>query len=78
MRENDKVRILWNFNIHTDRVTEARRPDIVVVDKLNSETTIVDIAVPGDFRVKEKESEKIKKYQDQHWRKPACGRRLPK
>ena len=64
VRENDKVRILWNFNIHTDRVIKARRPDIVVVDKLNSETIIIDIAVPGDFRVKEKESEKIEKYQD--------------
>ena len=62
--ENDNVKILWDFNIHTDRIIEARRPDIVVVDKLNSETVIIDIAVPGDFRVKEKESEKIEKYQD--------------
>ena len=62
--ENDEVKILWDFNIHTDRIIEARRPDIVVVDKLNSETMIIDIAVPGDFRVKEKESEKIEKYQD--------------
>lgn len=62
--ENDNVKILWDFNIHTDRVIEARRPDIVVVDKRNAETTIIDIAVPGDYRVKEKESEKIGKYQD--------------
>ena len=62
--ESDDVKILWDFNIHTDRVIEARRPDIVVVDKVNSETMIIDIAVPGDFRVKMKESEKIEKYQD--------------
>jgi len=55
---------LWNFNIHTDKVIEARGPDIVVVDKRNAEKTIIDIAVPGDYRVKEKESEKIGKYQD--------------
>ena len=36
----------------------------MVVDKRNSETIIIDIAVPGDFRVIEKESEKIEKYQD--------------
>ena len=30
---------------HTDRVIEARRPDIVVVDKRNFETVIIDIAV---------------------------------
>jgi len=35
--------------IRTDRVIEARRPDIVVVDKRNAETTIIDIAVPGDL-----------------------------
>jgi len=62
--ENDNVKILWDFNIHTDRVIEARRPDIVVVDKRNAETAIIDIVVPGDYRVKEKESEKIGKYQD--------------
>jgi len=52
--ENENVKILWDFNIHTDRIIEARRPDIVVVDKRNAETTIIDIAVPGDYRVKEK------------------------
>jgi len=41
---------LWDFNIHTDRVIEARRldSDIVVVDKRNAEITIINIAVPGD------------------------------
>ena len=62
--ENDNIKILWDFNIHTDRVIEARRPDIVVVDKRNSEAVIIDIAVPGDLRVKDKEMEKILKYQN--------------
>ena len=26
--EKGDIKILWNFNIHTDRVIEARRPDI--------------------------------------------------
>ena len=34
----DDIKILWDFNIHTDRVIETRRPDIVVVDKVNSQT----------------------------------------
>ena len=62
--ENDDVKLLWDFNIRTDRVIEARRPDIVLIDKKNKETLIIDVAVPGDFRVKEKEIEKITKYQD--------------
>lgn len=36
---------------------------IVVVEKRNSETVTVDIAVPGDFRMKIKEAEIIDKYQ---------------
>ena len=30
---------------------EARRPDIVVVDRVNKDTMIIDIAIPGDTRV---------------------------
>jgi hypothetical protein len=62
--ESEDVKILWDFNIWCDRLIEARRPDIVLINKRNKETMIIDIAVPGDFRVKEKETEKIHKYQD--------------
>ena len=48
--------------IQCDRETEARRPDIVVVDKRKREVKIIDIAIPGDVRVCEKEIEKIDKY----------------
>ena len=43
-------------------MTEARRKDIVVVDKLKKETMIIDVVIPGDLRVCDKEREKIKKY----------------
>ena len=43
---------------------EARQLDIVTVDKKNKESRIIDIAVPGDFRLKRKELEKVTKYQD--------------
>ena len=62
--ENDDVKLLWDFNIRTDRVIEARRPDIVLIDKKNKEAFVVDVAIPGDFRVKDKELEKVEKYQD--------------
>ena len=41
---------------------EARRPDIVVVDKVKKETMIIDVAIPGDTRVCDREQEKIEKY----------------
>ena len=43
---------------------EARRPDIVVTDKKEKACIIVDIAVPSDRRVEEKEQEKVEKYED--------------
>ena len=38
--------------------------DIVLIDKKNQEMFIIDVAIPGDFRVREKEAEKKSKYQD--------------
>ena len=32
--ENDTHKILWNFNIHTDRLIQARRPDLIIINKL--------------------------------------------
>jgi hypothetical protein len=62
--ENEKAKLLWDFNIYTDHVIEARRPDIVLVRKESKECLVIDIAVPGDVRVERKEDEKIEKYRD--------------
>ena len=40
---------------------EARRPDMVGVDKVKKETMITDVAILGDTRVCNKEREKIEK-----------------
>ena len=48
--ENEDYKILWDFSIQTDHVIEARRPDLVVVDKERS-CKIIDFAVPGDSRI---------------------------
>ena len=53
--ENDKAKILSDFNIRTDHVIQSRRPDIVAKDKELDHTWIIDIAVPGDARVEDKE-----------------------
>ena len=53
---------MWDFSIQTDH--EARRLDLVVVDKKRKTCKIIDFAVPGDNRTEEKEKEKIEKYQD--------------
>ena len=62
--ENEEYKILWDFSIQTDHVIEARRPDMIIVEKKNNKCQIIDFAVPYDTRVDEKEKEKIQKYQD--------------
>ena len=60
--ENANYKILWDVMIQNDKEIEARRPDIVVVDKQRREVKIIDVAIPGDVRACEKELEKIDKY----------------
>ena len=62
--ENDEVKLLWDVNIQCDNLIEARRPDIVVVVKGERKCIIIDVAVPGDSRISDKEKEKVEKYQD--------------
>ena len=61
--ESENFKILWDFTIQCDRRVEARRPDIVFVAKKEREVVIIDVAIPGDDRVKDKELEKVEKYQ---------------
>jgi len=42
----------------------ARRPDLVVVDKHLGNVMLIDVAIPSDLNVADKEAEKINKYQD--------------
>ena len=41
---------------------EARKLDIVVLDKVKEKAIIIDMVIPGDTRVCDKEQEKIDKY----------------
>ena len=53
--ENNEIKLLWDINIQYDNVVEARTPDIIVVSKKENKCIIVDIAIPGDSRVHERE-----------------------
>ena len=62
--ENEEVKVWWDINVQCDNVIEARRPDIIVINKKERKGIITDIAVPADVRVGEKERETVEKYQD--------------
>jgi hypothetical protein len=61
-----KVTILWNQLIQTDRTIPNNKPDIVIRDYENGTCTcmLIDVAIPGDRNVIQKEAEKILKYKD--------------
>ena len=56
--------MLWDFEVQTDHHIEARRPDLIIVDKEKNTCQIVDFAIPVDHRVEMKKREKREKYQD--------------
>ena len=60
--ENNTYKLLWDFNIHTDHLISARRPDLIIINKKKKICKIVDFAVPADHRIKLKDCEKKNKY----------------
>ena len=62
--ENEEIKVLWDVGIQCDSLIEARRPDLIVIDKKEQKGIIIDIVVPADVRVEEKENEKVEKYQN--------------
>ena len=62
--ENDHVKLLWDFNIQTSPYIQARRPDVVVEGRDKKTCNSIDIAVPVDAGIVEKEKENVEKYQD--------------
>ena len=62
--ENEENKVLWDINIQCDNLIEARRPDLIVIDKKEQKGIIIDIAVSADIGVEGKEKEQLKKYQN--------------
>ena len=62
--ENFSWKILWDVTIQTDHVIEARRPDMVIIDKTKYEYKIIDFACPFDSRIEERQKDKINGYND--------------
>ena len=64
MLENEDYELLWDFSVRTHHEIGARRPDLVIIDKRDKSCQIIDVAIPEDNGVREKEDEKVEKYQD--------------
>ena len=73
--ENDAHKLPWDFDIHTDHIISARRPDLIIINKKKRTCKIVVFAVPADHRIKLKECEKKDKNLDlaKELKKKNCG-----
>ncbi|XP_068242217.1 uncharacterized protein [Palaemon carinicauda] len=60
--ENDKL--LWNYIIRTDRVIQAHRPDVTLVDETRKKVSLINVAVLWDSKVEDKRRIKIEKCHD--------------
>ena len=62
MCEEGDVTVLWNQAVHTDREVTANRPDMIIKNKKEKTCTLIDVAIPADRNVVQKEAEKKLKY----------------
>ena len=62
--ENERVTILWDMQIHTDKTIKANKPDIVIKDKKEKTCLLIDMAVPSERNTSIKVVEKLSKYKD--------------
>jgi len=58
--EEGDVTVLWNQAVHTDREVTANRPDIIIKNNKKKRCTLIDVAIPADRNVVQKEAEKLK------------------
>ena len=61
----DKIwaKILWDFQIQTDKMMGANQQDIVMVNKSDLQAVGVDVAIPSDGNIRKKEHKKLEKHQ---------------
>ena len=58
--ENDTHKFLWDFDIQTDHLISARRPDRIIINKKKKRefAKLSTLLSPADHRIKLKECEK--------------------
>jgi len=60
--EEGDITVLRNQAVHTEREVTANRPDIIIKNKKENTCTLVDVVIPADRNVVQKEAEKKLKY----------------
>ena len=62
--ENEKATILLDSPVITDRHVPCNKLDIVIQEKMADRCQTIDGAIPSDYNIKKKATEKMNKYLD--------------
>ena len=62
--ENEKVTLLWDMQVLTDKTIKANNPDIIIKDKQEKTCMLIDRAISSDRNTSVKVAEKLSKYKD--------------
>ena len=62
--ENEKATILWDYQVKTDRHIPCNKPDLIIQEKESERWMIIDVAIPSDYNIQKKTTEKMSKYVD--------------
>ena len=57
-------KLLWDMQVHTDKMIKANKPDIIIKDKQEKTCMLIDMAIPSDRNTSVKVAEKLSKYKD--------------
>jgi hypothetical protein len=60
--EEGDVTVVWNQAVHTDREVTANSQHIIIKNKREKTCTLIDVAIPADRNVVQKEAENKLKY----------------
>ena len=60
--ENNKTKLVWDFEFHVQKATTARRPDLILELKTDKKIWICGMACPQQINIVAKRIEKLTKY----------------
>ena len=60
--ENDKRKLVWDFEFNLRKTTKARRPDLILEDKEKKKIWLCDMACPQQRNIETERIEKLTKY----------------
>ena len=58
--EKNCAKILWDFQIQTDKMVVANQLDFVVVDKRDKKAVVVDVAIPRDSDIRKRNMKSLR------------------